>query len=509
MYKWQEKIKTLSGLEEIIRLNKLQKKRVVHCHGVFDLLHIGHIKHLEAARKLGDLLVVTVTQDKYVNKGPHRPAFPDLLRAEALAALSHVDYVSINEWPSAVNTIEMLKPDVYVKGVVHTDGKRDHSDAFALEERAVKGVGGELVLTNEDTFSASTLINRFIDVFTPEAKSYLEMFREKYTPESLIGHIESIRPLKVLTIGETIIDEYRFCHALGKASKEPVLAVRSMYEEKYAGGILAVANHTANFCDEVGLISFLGESDSQESFVISNLSSNVDPFFINKPDSPTIVKRRFVEEYLGVKLFEVYEMNNDQFCPALERDFMDTLEERLDDYDVVVVTDYGHGLLTDGPIELLCEKAKFLAVNTQTNAGNMGYNMISKYSRVDYISVAEPELRLDNRKIDSDLSGLVLRTAEKTQCGKIIVTSGKKGSLCYDSDTGFIKVPAFSVKVVDRIGAGDALLSLTAPCVAAGVPIEVAGFVGNVAGAEACLTMGNKSSVESSSLFRHITSLLS
>src|SRR5216117_3161762 len=145
------KIRRLEDLAMALATLREHGKRIVHCHGVFDLLHIGHIKHLEAARKLGDLLVVTITPDRFVNKGPHRPAFPERLRAEALASLSCVDFVSINEWPTAVETIQRLRPDFYVKGIVREAGKRDHTNAIQQEEDAVKAAGGQLVLTDEET----------------------------------------------------------------------------------------------------------------------------------------------------------------------------------------------------------------------------------------------------------------------------------------------------------------------------------------------------------------------
>src|SRR5205807_6851579 len=154
----RNKVRRLEELSQTLATVRAGGKRIVHCHGVFDLLHIGHIKHLEAARKLGDALVVTLTPDRFVNKGPHRPAFPEKLRAEALASLVCVDFVAINEWPTAVETIAALKPDLYVKGVVREAGQRDHSDAIRKEEDAVQSVGGRLVLTDEETFSASTLI---------------------------------------------------------------------------------------------------------------------------------------------------------------------------------------------------------------------------------------------------------------------------------------------------------------------------------------------------------------
>src|SRR6266496_5339992 len=191
------KIKRLEDLARTLASLREHGKKIVHCHGVFDLLHIGHIKHLEAARKLGDALVVTLTPDRYVNKGPHRPAFPERLRGEALASLACVDYVAINEWPTAVETIELLKPSLFVKGVARESGQRDHSDAIEQEEEAIARVGGRMVYTDEETYSASALINRFMDVFTPETKAFLEQFRARHTPEEIVGYLQAIRKLKV------------------------------------------------------------------------------------------------------------------------------------------------------------------------------------------------------------------------------------------------------------------------------------------------------------------------
>jgi rfaE bifunctional protein nucleotidyltransferase chain/domain len=144
------KIHGVDKLGELVSREKLSGKKIIHCHGVFDLIHIGHIKHLEAAKKLGDVLVVTTTPDRFVNKGPHRPAFGEQLRAEALAALSCVDFVAINEWPTAVEIIKVVKPDLFVKGFVKEDGKRDHTNAISEEEDAVNSVGGKLQCLHAD-----------------------------------------------------------------------------------------------------------------------------------------------------------------------------------------------------------------------------------------------------------------------------------------------------------------------------------------------------------------------
>ena len=504
----EAKILSVAALGKALDPHRAAGRKIIHCHGVFDLLHIGHIKHLEAARKLGDILVVTTTPDRFVNKGPHRPAFPERLRAEALASLACVDFVAVNEWPTAVETIRIVRPALFVKGVAREEGKRDHTNAINEEEEAVLSVGGKLHLTDEETFSASTLINRFMDVFPPKTKDFLERFRGRQSPEQVVEQLQAIRGKKVLVIGESIVDEYQFCGVLGKSGKEPVLAALLNRTEQYAGGALAIANHVANFCDEVGLLSALGTVDSREDFIRSKLLTNIRAEFIHLLGAPTIVKRRFLEEYLSAKLFEVYEMRNEKLSADAEQEFLGKLEAMLPKYDVVIVADYGHGLLTERAVHLICAKAKFLTVNTQVNAGNRGFNLISKYPRADFVSLGEPEVRLDARKMSEDLVAITRTAAARVGSRYFLVTRGGSGCLCCDERQNISEVPAFAIRVVDRVGAGDAVLAVTAPCAALGVPAETLGFIANVVGAEACTIMGHRSLIEPASLFRHITSLL-
>ena len=91
----RNKIRSIAELGEIAARVKSEGRKVVLCHGVFDLLHMGHVRHLEEARSHGDILIVTITADAYVNKGPGKPVFSAALRAEMLAALSCVDFVDI------------------------------------------------------------------------------------------------------------------------------------------------------------------------------------------------------------------------------------------------------------------------------------------------------------------------------------------------------------------------------------------------------------------------------
>ena len=503
------KTRGLDELSQALSGIRAEGKKIVHCHGVFDLLHIGHIRHLEQAKGLGDVLVVTVTPDRYVNKGPSRPAFTEELRAEAIGALDCVDYVAINEWPQAVEAIRLLRPHYYVKGSEYRQAEQDRTGGIETEEAAIRSVGGELTFTDDITFSASNLINRHMPAFPKEVSEYLADFSSRYSSDEVIRYLEQARPLKVLVVGETIIDEYLYCEALGKSGKEPVLAVRHNHSERFAGGIAAVANHVSAFCARVGMLTFLGRSDSQEDFIREQLDAKVDRMFLYmEGDAPTIVKRRFVELYPRQNLFEVYVMGNGEHNPAESAALSAKLNEVLPEYDIVIATDYGHGMIGPEAAEVLCDRSRFLAINTQVNAGNRGFNTVSKYRRAHFISISENEIRLEARSQRRDLRDIVLDVATKLSCPNFLVTRGQDGCLCYSDSEGFFEVPALAIRVVDRMGAGDTVLAATAVCVAQNAPIEVVGLIGNAAGAEAVATVGHRSSIKAVPLYRHIESVL-
>lgn len=153
------KIQDLDNLGSFLQLLRQLNKdtTIVHCHGCFDLLHIGHIHHFNSAKKLGTILVVTITPDHFVNKGPDRPMFPQRLRAEAVAALECVNYVAINKWPTATEAIERIKPNIFAKGAEY---RTNLTRALAEEEHTVQSLGGSLVFTDDAKFSSSEIISK-------------------------------------------------------------------------------------------------------------------------------------------------------------------------------------------------------------------------------------------------------------------------------------------------------------------------------------------------------------
>ncbi len=503
-----DKIKTLDELADTIQVLKDQGNIIVHCHGVFDLLHPGHIQHFEAAKREGDILIVTVTPDEYVGRGPGRPVFNQRLRAESIAALECVDYVAINEWPTAVETIKKLKTDVYAKGSDYANREDDLTGQIRKEEEAIKSIGGRIHFTDEITFSSTKLLNLYFDVYPLQARDFLEQFRYRYSAEDIIKRLKDLKKMKVLVIGDAIIDQYHYCETLGKSPKDNIIAAKYLNEETFAGGALAAANHVAGFCQDVHLVTCLGRQNSYEEFILTHLKPNIKPKFFYREDAPTVVKRRFVEPDFLSKMFEICYLDDGELPEPLNEEVRNYLWTNASDYHLVLVADFGHGFIGQKTVEVLGERSKFLAVNTQTNSANVGFNLITKYPRADYICIDELEVRLACHDKFGKLEDLVVKIAKELRCNRLAITQGNQGSLVYTAEDGFFKIPALSEQVVDRVGAGDAFLCITSLCVADGNPMEIVGFIGNAVGALKVRIVCNRASVEPPPLFKFITALL-
>ncbi len=503
------KIRSLDELATIIQGLKSEGRTVVQCHGVFDLLHPCHIRHFQAARREGDVLVTTVTQDEHVGKGPGRPVFDQRLRAESIAALEYVDYVAINQWPDAANTIRLLKPNVYVKGSDYRDPEQDLTGKISAEEEAVRSVGGQIRFTDEIRFSSTSLINTHFDVFPDDAVTFLEYFRGNWTSGDVIADLKKLAKLKILVIGDTIVDEYHYCRAMGKSLKENVITTKYIGEDTMAGGVLAVANHLAGFCEQVDLVTCLGSQDSREDFVRSHLKPNVRPRFVYRDDAPTTVKRRFVDVDYFSKMFEICFMDDANLPGPAEAEVCSHVGEAAEEYDLVLAADFGHGTIGPRLVETVTERSKFLAVMTQTNSANTGFNLITKYPRADYVCVNGPELRLASGDKFGGLEQIAEGLCGRLGCQSMVVTLGNQGLMVVTPGAEPFHIPVFSKEVVDRVGAGDSVFAMTSACVAAGLPTELVGFIGNAVGALAVRIVGNKTSVEPASLYKYVTTLLS
>jgi rfaE bifunctional protein nucleotidyltransferase chain/domain len=505
----RDKVRTVEELAPILNGLRQSGKTVVQAHGTFDLLHIGHVRHLEAARELGDVLVVTLTADRFVNKGPGRPVFGEELRAEMLANLQYVDWVAINSDPDAVGAINLLRPDIYVKGKDYQNPEGDVTGKIVAERQAVESHGGRIHFTDEVVFSSTELINRHLNVFEPLIREHLKTLRDDGGLAKTLELVDRVRDYRVVVVGDAIIDEYQYALPMGKPPKESVIAARYQDRELFAGGVFAAANHVASFCKQVDIVTCLGSLDDYEELIRHSLRPNVTLHAIRRQGAPTTLKRRFVDPSCMRKLFEVYVMNDEPLTDDLQRELDGLIADLAPGADVVTATDFGHGLLGPSAIRTLSAHAPFLAVNTQSNTANMGYNLITKYPRADYVCIDAPEARLavgDRVSPIGDVAHRILNDA--IECPKIIVTHGKHGCVTLERGGIVHTIPAFARKVVDTVGAGDAFLSVTAPLVAAGGAIDQVGFIGNVVGALKVEIVGHRQSVEKPAVIKGITALL-
>ncbi|KHK00282.1 PfkB family carbohydrate kinase [Desulfovibrio sp. TomC] len=503
----ESKILLIKDLADIICTLKSKNKRIVLCHGVFDLLHIGHIRYLREAKSHGDILVVTCTPDRFVDKGPNRPAFDEKLRVEALAALDVVDYAAINEWATAEETLRSIRPDVYVKGR-EFENLEDPTGKISREAAVVEEIGAQIAFAGDIVFSSTNLINRYLSNLSQDLQEYLKIFREHYDLDYFTAMLDAMGKLKVLVLGDTIIDEYQYCSVIGKSSKDPILAVKAQSKDTFAGGVLAVANHVANFAQEVCMITILGDQPRYEDFIAANINPKIQAEYLTKYNSTTTVKRRIVEGYSFTKLIEVYELDETPLPSDFDALLCRKLKSIMPNYDLVLVADFGHGAISRSMISTICEHAPYLAINTQANAGNRGFHTISKYSHADFVSLAEHEIRLDMRDTVGNLRPMMEHHATRMGSKNFVTTMGRQGCAVLADGGAFAKVPSFVSNVVDRVGAGDAFLSVAAMASRVGAKPEAIGFIGNTVGSLAVSYIGNQTSIGPIAVLNYLKSLL-
>ena len=504
----KEKIKNLEELSKILSKLKSEGKKIIHCHGVFDLLHLGHIKHFEEAKTFGDILVVSITPDQFVNKGPGRPAFATHDRLEALSALMSVDYVVANKWPTAEEIIKVLQPNIYCKGPDYKDNLDDITGKISDEKKAIESVGGKISYTDDITFSSSNLLNKFGDLYSKEQKSLIQNIIAKNTFEDINSNLSKIKKLKVLIVGETIIDQYVFCEALGKSGKEPVLVLRDLETHEYLGGALAISRHLSDFCDNVSVLSFLGEKDEYKSFIEDSIEDNVSLNFLSKSNSPTIVKRRFVDNIDRKKILGVYSINDNALLKSEEDEFIEAFDSHIKEHDLVIVSDYGHGIITPKIAKHISKINKFVSLNAQVNAANIGTHNIRKYNDINCLIINATELRHEMRQRDGDIVEMANTLKEMVSAKYITVTQGKKGAMLIKDNEAPVTCPGFAVQVVDKIGSGDALLALLSVCLYSNFDEDLSLFISSIAAAQSVETIGNSKPVSKSKLLKTISHLL-
>lgn len=493
----------------IIR-TKNSKKKIVLTHGVFDLVHIGHIEYFKEAKLSGDLLVVSVTASKFVNKGFNRPYFDDQTRLRLLSELSIVDYVVLSNNISAEEVIRNLKPDYYIKGPDYKIYNNDKAGNLEVEKKTVQKYGGSLRFTQGKTFSSTKILNSNFDEFKIIERIQKDNFIKQLDKNKLLSDYffaqKKIKKEKILVIGEIILDNYFYSESLGTPSKENILSVNFLKKDEYLGGVIPVLKNITEFCNNVTLVSFV-RNKNIISKIKKQISKKVKLNFFFPDNFKEISKNRFIDTYTKRKIFEFYEFNNIE----IENQKLNWyLRHNLKKFDKVIICDFGHGLFNNKVVDIIESNSRFLCINVQTNSGNRGFNLFNKFSKGDLLTVDEPEARLGLSERYSSLKEIINNKKFKN-FKNLMITRGVKGLIFKDKKmitNNYLKFPALNTKVIDTLGAGDAVFSYASLFVNHTSNRILIGLLCSIAGAIKTNIIGHENFIKKQSAERSLEGIL-
>jgi cytidyltransferase-like protein len=485
---------------------KASGKIIVQCHGTFDMIHPGHIVHFEEAKALGDILVVTITGAKYVNKGPGRPYFNDQLRSRWLAALECVDYVVVVPHPAAVEAIECVRPTYYCKGREYEKQTNDVTGNIADDVATAGRVGAEMRYVGSIVFSSTRMLNEHFDPYPPEVKAFCRKVAQECTPTRFRDIVDGFGKLRVLVIGDIIFDKYTTLEVQGLTSKNRILSGRFVGEEMQAGGALAVYRHLREFTSHVKLMGFAGTESWLESTIRPFLPNDADGI-VRSPEFTTVVKQRYVEPRGEgkelPKLFSVNFINKRAPGEALQRELLARIEAEINRYDLVLVMDFGHGVMEEAVRNYVQDNAPFMALNCQTNSNNHGFNLINRrYRRADVFTLDQTEISLAIGRRDIDFGKELTALAMLLGSRYAWLTRGASETIGRNCIREISSCAPFERTIVDTLGAGDAFCAVAALAATARVPLNVATFMGQLAGAQAVKIVGNSEPIRKSKLLK-------
>ena len=507
------KIQPFTHLADAVKKLRYGGRRIVHCHGTFDLIHPGHISHFEEAKAKGDALVVTLTAGIYVKKGVGRPFFNDHHRAKFLAALSCVDLVAVIPFPAAKEAIEAVRPDTYCKGMEYKDRRGDVSGKLSEDIRAVRRCGGKVAYVGSVVFSSSKLLRDGLETRSKALIHFCKRISKHTSGEKLRQAVEGLRDLRILVVGDIIFDRYSTVAIQGLTSKNRIVSCRFMTEETQCGGALAVYRHLQGFAPDTQLLGAVG-TESWASQLMARTIKKERNLSVRSPNYTSIVKQRFVDPRMEgkelSKLFSVNYLQEGGITPKMEKEVLRRLRKVVPKTDVVLVMDFGHGLMTPSVRKYLQKEARMLVVNCQTNSNNFAFNLINRrYRRADafVLDATEMHLAVGKKKIffEKELKKLASTLRSKAAW----LTQGSVETIGWSPREGLVRCEPLARAVVDTVGAGDAFIAMATLAVAKRLPLDLATLLGQLAGAEAVGIVGNASPISKTSVLKGAMSLLS
>lgn len=508
------KIVSLAQLVDLRLRARAEGRRVVQCHGCFDIVHPGHVRHLRYARGLGDILLVSITGDEQMRKGTGRPLIPEELRAENLAALDCVDWVHVNHSPTATDLLDVVQPDVYVKG---REYETNNDPAFRAEAETVQRHGGRVVFSSGDVvFSSTALIGTMESSIDGHSLRLTELLRRPgLDGPSLLALLASFRDRRIVIIGEVIRDQYVFCDRPRVASESPVLTLRPLERRAYDGGAAIIAAHVAALGGIPTLVTGLPESTESEELRSRLTACGVRVLSV-PTDAPIPVKERYVagtQKVVKLDLFERIALD-----AGGREELIELARTAAADADAAIVADFGIGLCSAATIDRLCGALRPL-VGTLVGDVSGKESSLRAMRTMDLVTPSEEELRDAMNSFDRSLPTVAWDLLEGTRSAAAIIKMGADGLVAFDRrlastrqglpDPGRLSaehVPALATHAIDPLGAGDALLAVATLTLAVGGSLLQAAFLGSAAAALESMRIGNLA-ISASELRRYVTRL--
>ena len=455
----------------------------VFVSGDFNILHPGHLRLLKFAKESGDYLIVGVNSDRLANN----KTISEYERLEHIQATSYVDEAFILD-ELVVEYLTKAQPDIVVKG-------KEHENSENTELEVLETYGGKLLFTSgEIGFSSLDLLKKELQNSSSQIEHNNRFLdRHKVNFRNLKVIVDKFQDLKVLVIGDTIVDEYITCEAIGMSQEDPTIVVTPLIQDKFIGGAAIVASHAATLGAQVTFISVLGD-DENFNFVKNGLKKlDIDVNFYKDTTRPTTLKQRFRAS--GKTLLRVNHLKQHGISKDIEQQIITDLEDQLDKFDLIIFSDFSYGVLTTNLISYLSakgnEKKTMMSADSQSSSQVCD---ISKFKNMTLITPTEREIRLALGDFESGLVIASQKLVKKSNAKYVFTTLGAEGIMIYNSSKNELltdNINALGNMVKDVSGAGDSLLTCSSMALAVGATVWEAGYLGSISAAIQISRVGN------------------
>jgi rfaE bifunctional protein kinase chain/domain/rfaE bifunctional protein nucleotidyltransferase chain/domain len=469
-----------------------RKRKVIMCHGTFDIVHPGHVRHLHYAKSKGDILVASLTADAHIVKANFRPFIPQELRAFNLAALEVVDYVVIDPDPTPLRNISIIQPDYFAKGYEYTkDGLHPRT---AEEKATVEAYGGELLFTPGDIiYSSSHIIDSAPPMIATE-KLIMLLEAEKLDFGDLHKAIASVRGLRVHVVGDTIIDSYTHTTMIGGMTKTPTMSVRFEEKQDFVGGAGIVAKHLKAAGANVTFSTVMGD-DPLAQFARKDLeAAGIECNVITDATRPTTNKNAIIAG--AYHLLKLDTVDNRSISERIVGNLCETI--RNSGADIIVFSDFRHGMFNRDTVPTLAAAIPPQIFRVADSQVASRWGNILEFSGCDLVTPNEREARFALGDQDSVVRPLGLELYRQAACKTLILKLGERGLMTFrgepqsvDDKRSFFALDSFAENVVDAVGSGDALLAYASLSLRTTGNAVISSVLGSFAAATECEHEGN------------------